>query len=826
MLPNAESAPASAPLTSTHPERVRRKPARLLIVLAGILCGQCILYGPSLAGRKILLPLDILTQPDIYLPTTAKVAEVEPRNPSQSAMIYHLEPARRFAAAELHAGRLPMWTPWNFAGAPFVWPKFSPFLALQCCTESPFVLPWSQLLAAIMAGLGAYLFCRGVLTVGFWPATIAAWCYPLTGFFVLWQGYATCLPVVWLPWILLAVDKTARGTSGWAPFGLSVVTCLVLISGQLEVAAQVLMASGFYALWCLWQAHPKQWYQRQARKAALTLAVAWSLGFLLAAPYILPVREYTRTGARVVRDSPRDEEQQRIGWAALPQAVLPYMYGTSQTGSLRLVQYSEVESSAATYAGVVATLLVAPLAWCSRRHRSVNVFWALLIFASLGWCLNVPGYVKLLRLPGLNVMADNRPVFLASFALLAMMAVGAQVFLEGPVPWRRWLWIPTALLAGVCLWCVYRAQVPPEPIATQLAKAVSQGSRTNWIHDLDGVRRVHTWFTRYYCAAALFCGAGVLGWCMLAWQRAWQARLFPVLATLLVGDLLLFAWDRSPQCDPALYFPDIPVLQQVARSVPGRIISANCLPAALASMQRLHDVRGYDTIDPVRLVDLMAQAADRLSRVYPYALTQWLMPRVDLGPQGELRLPPVLDMLGVRYVVGRGAPPPMFHPAFQGGDYWVLVNSNALPRTFVPRRVETAPDERTRLKKLDGIEFNPREVAYVESPVNLPGPCQGTAEITEEVPTRILVSVKMESPGLVVLADLWDKGWAAYLNGKRVPILRTNHAVRGVVVPAGSGLLEFRYAPASFTWGLRFAGLAAVALLVWVVITLRRRQTA
>ena len=83
----------------------------------------------------------------------------------------------------------------------------------------------------------------------------------------------------------------------------------------------------------------------------------------------------------------------------------------------------------------------------------------------------------------------------------------------------------------------------------------------------------------------------------------------------------------------------------------------------------------------------------------------------------------------------------------------------------------------------------------------------------------------METPGLVVLADLWDKGWQAYLNGKRVPILRANHAIRGVVVPAGSGTLEFRYAPASFAWGLRLAGLAAVALLVWLGIALRRRQT-
>ena len=72
----------------------------------------------------------------------------------------------------------------------------------------------------------------------------------------------------------------------------------------------------------------------------------------------------------------------------------------------------------------------------------------------------------------------------------------------------------------------------------------------------------------------------------------------------------------------------------------------------------------------------------------------------------------------------------------------------------------------------------------------------------------------METAGLVVLADRWDIGWRAYLDGRPVPILQANHALRGVVVPAGTGTLEFRYQPASFAWGLRLAGAAATVLLM------------
>jgi hypothetical protein len=816
-------------------QSVKGKRARLLIVLAGIALGQVILYGPSLAGRKILLPLDILAWPGVYLPRTPEVAKIQPQNLSRSDLIVVSEPARHFAAAELHAGRLPMWTPYNFAGAPFIWPKFSPFLALQCATASPVVLAWSQLLAAIVAGLGAYLFCRRVLGVSFWPAAIASWCYPLTGFFVLWQGYTTCLPVVWLPWILLAVDQTARGASPLAPLGLSVATCLVLISGQLDVAGQVLLASGLYGLWRLYVAHPGQWFRRQTAKSALALAVAWGIGFLLAAPYILPVLEYTHVGSRMARRGAGEEERPPVGLAALPQTVLPFMYGTRQTGSVRLLDgRNEMESSAATYAGVLATLLVAPLAWCSRRHRSINLVLALLAFLSLSWSLNVPGYVDLLRLPGLNMMSHNRLVFVASFAIVAMMAVGLEVFLQGPVCWRWWLWLPAALLAGLCLWCACRAIAFPAAIATQLIAATLNGASSLWGLDLDGLRRdldletvrqIQSWFVRYYAAAAVLCGLGVIGWLLLWARRPWQIRLLPLLVALLVGDLLWFAHGRSAQCDPALYFPPIPVLEQVAQSTPGRIIGADCLPASLASMRGLRDIRGYDGVDPARLVDLAALAADPKSKRYAYAQMQKLTPKGGFGPQGELRLSPLFDMLGVRYVIGRNSAPTNTHPAFQEADYWVLVNSNALPRTFVPRRVETVAENKTRLARLAAEDFDPREVAYVESPVHLPGPCRGNASIVEEIPTRIRVSLQMETPGLVVLADLWDQGWQAYLNGQRVPILRANHAIRGVVVPAGSGTLEFRYAPASFAWGLRLAGLAAVALLAWLGIALPRRHT-
>ena len=822
MAVDSPEIPATAPASSVVLSAPRKRWVRWLIVLAGMLLGQAVLYGPCLVGRKLLLPLDILACDRTYLPQTPEVSRINVQNPFLSDPVVLFEPMRRFAVNELSAGRLPRWNPCQFAGAPFLGPIFSPLYLLECTTRSPVILAWSCLAGALVAGLGAGLFFRRVLAVGFWPASLCAWCYPLTGYFVFWQGFLTASPVFWLPWSLLAVDRVVRGNHVLAPVGLSAVTSLVLVSGHLDVAGQVLLGSGLFALWSVAEAWRGRYLSRSPRHAVLCLALAWGLGIGLAAPQVLPAVQYACTGARMVRRSVGQEERPPAGLVALPQTVLPDMYGKMSKDNLRFARDNQSESSAAAYAGLLATLWAAPLAWCSRRHRSSNMFWLALALAGLGWTLNLPGLVSFLRLPVLNMMSHNRLVFLTSFAILAMAAVGLEVLAQGPVSRRRWWWGPALVTLGLGGWCVYRAVHLPEPLATQLEKVVSQGRAFGAVHNLAELHRAQASFARDYAVQALLCLLVLGGWC-LVWLRLRRLpRLVPALGLALLGDMLWFGYGRSVQSDPALNYPGVPALEQVARAQPGRVIGCQCLPPQLPGLCGLRDVRGYDGVDPARLIELLSLALKPEPSRYAYALTLWVTPYVEPTPQGNVRVSPILDLLGVRYVVFRGSPPPAAHPLFTSPDYWVLLNPAALPRAFVPQRVEVAPDRQVRLQKLGSPQFDPREVAYVESAVSLPASCRGGVEILNETPQRIILAVRMETPGLVVLADRWDAGWQAWLDGKPRPVLPVNHALRGVVVPAGVSRLEFRYQPAAFTWGLWLAGLSVVALLAWTALNLVR----
>ena len=118
--------------------------------------------------------------------------------------------------------------------------------------------------------------------------------------------------------LLAAVDVLAGGQNDtWRRFmGNHQFKCrnvFRLTSGHLDVAGQVLSGAGLYAIWCLWDAHSGGRFVRKFWVAGMTLILGWGLGFLLAAPHLLPLLEYAQSGSRMMHRSEGAEERPP-GW--------------------------------------------------------------------------------------------------------------------------------------------------------------------------------------------------------------------------------------------------------------------------------------------------------------------------------------------------------------------------------------------------------------------------------------------------------------------------------------------------------------------------------
>ena len=85
-----------------------------------------------------------------------------------------------------------------------------------------------------------------------------------------------------------------------------------------------------------------------------------------------------------------------------------------------------------------------------------------------------------------------------------------------------------------------------------------------------------------------------------------------------------------------------------------------------------------------------------------------------------------------------------------------------------------------------------------------------------------MVTMRTPSAGVLALTDSFSPDWRATVDGEPVTIMQVNGIFRGVVIPAGDHIVEFRYRPlALYAGGLLSIG-TLVLLGLWGIARLFR----
>jgi hypothetical protein len=112
-------------------------------------------------------------------------------------------------------------------------------------------------------------------------------------------------------------------------------------------------------------------------------------------------------------------------------------------------------------------------------------------------------------------------------------------------------------------------------------------------------------------------------------------------------------------------------------------------------------------------------------------------------------------------------------------------------------------------------EFDPhREAIWIGTGALRPGENNnprsvGTVQTLTDNDREIVVRANPLRPAIFVVADSWNAGWQAKVDGNPQEILRVWGVVRGILLQPGSHLVELRYEPSAFRIGalLSIAGL-------------------
>jgi len=118
------------------------------------------------------------------------------------------------------------------------------------------------------------------------------------------------------------------------------------------------------------------------------------------------------------------------------------------------------------------------------------------------------------------------------------------------------------------------------------------------------------------------------------------------------------------------------------------------------------------------------------------------------------------------------------------------------------------------------LDIDPYQKAITEKPLSIiktVSKPSGTAYITHYNLNDLVIETNTNNKALVVLSDTWFPGWKAFVDGEEVEIIRTNCAMRGVLVEPGNHEIKMIYKPESVRIGSMISILTLIASFTTVI---------
>jgi hypothetical protein len=78
---------------------------------------------------------------------------------------------------------------------------------------------------------------------------------------------------------------------------------------------------------------------------------------------------------------------------------------------------------------------------------------------------------------------------------------------------------------------------------------------------------------------------------------------------------------------------------------------------------------------------------------------------------------------------------------------------------------------------------------------------------------QLIIRCKNSGPGLLMVADTWEAGWNAYVDGSKAEILKVNGAFRGVIIGEDTAEVRFQYEPDYLIKGRWGTGISLIVTL-------------
>lgn len=738
-------------------------------------------------------------------------------------LVSFLFPIYRFAAQSLSQGRLPLWNPHLYGGAPFIGDIQAGFLyppnLLLFLLNPSFDYRWMQLLSIghfWWAGLGVFVLVR---TVGQSrpAALLAGIAFGLCDILFIHLGNLNLIAVLsWSGWILAACHRMmTRRSLSWAGVAASLIA-VANYAGHAQSSYYLALAVSIFSLalaatrFLQPSSAPPSVRRRQLLTALAYPAVAGCLAILLTAPIFLPALEmlpFTNRGSFGLQDT--------VSYSLAPGPAIMGLFSPSFFGRGPWDYWGSWDRVELPYAGLVTLLLAAGALLLPPAERRTRLLpWcALAVFgfvAALGGNTPIHRWMtQFLPLYG-NFQAPARAIVLWALALSALAAIGLDTLLAQRERFGNQTFSISSLYYRI-------VRFGPPALALVIAPLAFAAARV--LHgDPAAMQRA----TIAGAAALIATAVWTFFWALTALYR--RERLAGAALAALLPVLLLFElYAVSAAVDVSrskptgkFHHPGVfAFLREQAAPTP--LADADPTAGFSHPLFRIDARTGiYDLWQPN--TPALAGLQDVWGIYNPLILTHWR----DLWENNGGRHTRIFDLYNVRYVIVRdGTPlPEQYFLAYDDlGPLAVYENPDPLPRAWLVAGAEIHASSQDALDAMLQPEFAPsRTVVLIESDAHPtavdapPASMEGPVSILSYNENEILLAADAASPGYLVLSEVWYPGWKASVNGVETPLLRANHALRAAPVPQGKLKVRLWYEPRSWRRGLALFATGVVAL--------------
>jgi len=145
-------------------------------------------------------------------------------------------------------------------------------------------------------------------------------------------------------------------------------------------------------------------------------------------------------------------------------------------------------------------------------------------------------------------------------------------------------------------------------------------------------------------------------------------------------------------------------------------------------------------------------------------------------------------------------------------------NPGTMGNAWFINEITTVANADAEIASLNG--FNPANTAIVdvrfsEQIIDGLDNVGASITLTEYKPNYLKYNSTASKSGIAIFSEIYyDKGWNAYVDGELKPHFRANYVLRGMQIPAGKHVVEFKFEPAVYHVSERIAFASSIILLL------------